>query len=983
MEEPLSEEVLIQLSMEYSQVERATAALKKQMLAIHGEMGAVEEAINSFGSSFAKVMGNKTIPLQLAFAETWRKSIDGVNGMIEAMRTLASSSGLAVDQFSSLNDSIRQAATETGGKFEDIATGAKNLFEATGLKAGLSEAVLDAERMNKVFGSTRESFGKLAARFTQFSEGAGNANDLMKAFSNVTGIVGARLDAVLDHMTEISKKLRNIAGGGKDFASSMKANTEFTAKMAAKFAEMGGDPQAFMDIQSAILDPNKWDEIGQKMPGMAKYFVQMQDSMVKGDIDSFAKFLKLGAQDTAAMGKNMSVLARSAVGMDFTSVELLSKMNWKSLKTDGMAAGSVLERSAKQIRALGEQVGIFFTNLAAAIMPVVGPIIEMISTGFSYLNSFLASMQGTAMSVFVTLGMVGIGVLTIWKLWKRFVMMAPKELETVGEAVGNTLGKTVEKASTGIANGLSNFVTILAKNAVQLLAVGAGFMLMGAGLWMVAEAIATVGKLSLSDVAVGLLGLGAAVLIFSVAAMALGAVAMTPMFWMGILAITSIGIALNIFGEAVLAMGTGMKAASEGIKEIVSFAPGLAVLATIDLTGLTRLGMAMKDFNANTSGVTIGNGVLDSIRGLVDVVSKLGTSMVDIVVAGDLATKYGPQIKAAVGVVTDHLADAVTVLNDKLVHFFGNTTISDNVQKSLKFVVELFNSIPEMMIQMVSLGTVMASDSGQMKAAMTAGITYAVGSISTALKFLDEELQSGMNKDLTESVRASMETVTKTLTAFATGYQDIAVFGAMLDRTIGQDGNGNPMSVSGAISRAVLKLYGPNGIFALIAYHTKDLNIDATKMDTMKKAADNLAGMMDPMIQVSAAGNVFSDGKFADGVRAYVGNVGFFLRSMLGLYDSVGDQGFAKLTKMPELVGKFRSAMDNDIKMSAKGGAEVALDEHDNVTRDHYAKVEMLLTGILTAIQGGKTPQAVAQSAESAPIWDPAILFGGNDEGTF
>ena len=975
----LYDQVMIDILVNNAQARKAFLAMQEDMNETEHSMGALEKAAVGAGSSIAEVF--KAGVLQTAFIEVWNKATDGIGKMIESLRTLRSSSGMLDKDFTALQDSIRQAAAETGSEFGSIATKAKNLFDQTGLQQGLPQAVVDAERMNKVFGSSEESFGKLAAKFTQFSGGISNADDLMGAFNKTTGITGTRMDAVLEHMSGIADKLRNIAGGGSSFGTSMKANTEFTAKMVSKFTELGGSSQAFMDIQEAILDPKKWNDIGQKMPGLSKNFVAMQDAMVKGDVDSFARLLKDGAKDTANMGANMSALAKSTAGMDFTSAEILAKIDWRSLKSQGGEAGDVLARSAKQIRSLGEQVGIFFTNLAAAIMPVLGPIIEGISTAFSYLNAFLASSQGAMMTTIVTFGMVGVGVMAIIKLFKYFFSTVTEGAGQATEAVGKGLGKGIESASTGIANAISNMVNILAKSAVQMLMIGAAFVLLGGGMWLLAEGFAVMAGIGWMDIAKGIVVFGIAMTGLVLAATFMGAMAANPAVWLGVALMATLAGVFLLFGLGAMAMGKGIQAAADGMNLIGDAAPKLAKLKDIDLSGISKLGEEIRKFGSNTAGMAVNSNVFDSIRMMVDILGRMGDSMAEVIVAGKMAAANPGAIQASVDIVTTQLAGAVVSLNDKLVHFLGNTTISKNVQDSLNFMVNLFNMLPEAMINMAVLGNVLASNGGAMKASLDTGVDFMIDTLKNVMNklykaFVGELLSADVA--LTAGVRDSLGFVIKLMSDFSSAFIDIAVMGSMMGSKMG---NGATMFQN--MDNAIRDIFGTNGIMDHMAKDVGALKMDSKKFETIRTAINGLGGLCDNLIELSVLGGMMKTG-LQDNLMTFACGLNDFVIEIDKVGANINEANFGKLNKLPDILDKLRGGLNTDMKISAHGSAEVAIKERENGASEHYAKVETILGEILTAIrQTGQIPAAVAATNSNVPSWRPESLFGGDSGDTF
>jgi len=704
------QEVIVNFNVQHTEAQR-------RMQEFQNSAGALEQRLVSTAGALANLFSFNNV--QAVAVKSFDMAKSGINDMIKSMTTLQSSSGLTAEAFKGLQGSIRQAATETGNEFGNIGTLAKNLFDQTGLKEGLGEAVLGAQRMAKVFGSSDESFGKLAVKVTQFSGGITTANDMMDSFNKTTGITGTRMDAVLENMSGIADKIRNIAGGGASFGSTMKKNTEFTALMAAKFTEMGGNSQEFMNIQDSVLDPKKWSEISRQLPGMAKFLPQMIEAFSSGDVDKYAKFFQ--QKDTHEMGKNMGVIQKAASGFAFTTADIGKDLDFGKLKQDGLGAGTVLERSAKQIKDLGTQGAIFFTNIAASIMTWLGPIIETVSGWLSSLNAFLATSQGHFMSMTIGVMLAATAALSALLVFKRFFGFLISDSGKAGKAVGDGIGKGVEAASTGIASGIGNIVTVLSKNALQLLAIGAGFMMAGAGMWMLAEGIATIAKLDFMAAAGGLLILAAGLTVFLVAA----AIMAGPWGWIAIGFLAAFGAALLLFGLAALSIGAGIKFASEGIEKIAMMGPKLASLNNIDFSGIRKLGTELNKFSSGAQGVYVKPKSLDSMVGMVGILVSLSESMDKIISAGRLAAGNGPKIDAAIAVITDSLSPAIKKVNKALSGIFFDTTISEAIGKSFTIVIDTFNNMPEAIFKMASFGNMLAD--GSIMASVDKGIKAIFG----------------------------------------------------------------------------------------------------------------------------------------------------------------------------------------------------------------------------------------------------------------
>ncbi len=362
--------------------EKVVGMAKRLAENIQGVRSAAEQLSN--GHHFMRIAGEAMnlgkVLESVQFAKILGDASSATNDMMKNMKAIGVSANMTGKQFAELNAGIIDAAVQTGAEFGNIAASAKDLYGSTGLKEGLGQSVLDAERLGMIFDTSAGSFAKLTASMLQFGDGTVDANDVMKSFDKVTGITGKRMDDLLESITDISKTMRNAIGSGKQFGDSMKAITTYTAQISSKFTEMGGSGAALNELMAGVMDPNKWSDISAKMPGMAGHLYEMQQAMAAGNMDAFNAAMQQGARDTASMGANMPAIARAASGIDFTSVEILGKIDFKKITSDAEGSGDVLKRFSALSQELSMRWAQFSNTLSKNLMPVLNIVIGGLST---------------------------------------------------------------------------------------------------------------------------------------------------------------------------------------------------------------------------------------------------------------------------------------------------------------------------------------------------------------------------------------------------------------------------------------------------------------------------------------------------------------------------------------------------------------------------------------------------------------------------
>jgi hypothetical protein len=810
------------------------------------------------------------------------KAIDGTNELMKSMMSIRSSAGMTQAEFKGLTDGIMQATAEGSEGIGKIAQEAQQVFDTTGLKKGIGDVVVDATKMSRVFGVSSEAFSSMTAQSMQFSEGAMSANDMMKQFDNTVGLTGHRMEILLDSIKDVGKSLRNMVGGGKDFAKAMQATTQYSGQMLGKFTELGGSADAFNDIQKAILDPKKWSELGQKMPGMAGNFTQMQKALGSGDMDTFSKLLQDGAKKTAEMGAGMNQIARSASGMDFTSAEILAKMDWKKIQSESAGAGSVSERSAKALASLGDQAAKFWNNISVALMRVIMPVMEILSSVMGWINSLMAASQGWGMTFGVVAAGIVIAIFGIVFALKMAQNATIGIAKAVGEGLGKGIGKGAEAAFEGISNGVNKLASTGMKAVVPLLAIGLGLLMVAGAVWIIAKAFQTFAEVGnaiwpiLGMLMVGLAGLVVAMwLLYPVTPVLLA--------FGGAMLMVGAGVALAAVGFSIFA--NSMKTFNEGVG---GFIKGMSEIANINGASILA--------NAYMISMAIGVLLLGIAPFLVPIIGQyLMATMMGVAAAFALLGSAGvgaKMLSEAINEITSS-AGAIEALGSK--DFSGLDNLGkalgkmfDGVSKggklddiasfsqNTKAIFGIIKDLSKDLEDIVKVGGVLGKHTASVQLVFKTLFDPSTGILVTTMIGLAESLNGGWfksSKAVDEGVLKSMTGVIDVLKGFVENFSSFAAVGEMISKGKGEIGKNVKVGLDFMIQSLV------NCIFIINA--NKDtMKIDDKTITPMNSVVSVLNSFVTNFASFAAIGELISnpDNKLGEKIKT---GLDFMIQSMV------------------------------------------------------------------------------------------------------
>jgi hypothetical protein len=652
--------------------EKVVGMAKRLAENINGVRSASEQMVN--GHYFAKIADEVLHLGKVTEALSYTKMLDNAavatNDIMKNMKAISASAGMTKNQFAELNAGILEAAAATGAEFGNIAASARDLYGSTGLKEGLGQSVLDAEKLGMIFDTSSGSFAKLTANMIQFGDGAVDANSVMKSFDKVTGITGKRMDDLLESVLDISKTMRNAVGSGKQFGDNMKAITAYSAQISSQFTEMGGSGSDLNDLLKGVMDPNKWSDIAAKMPGMAGHLYEMQQAMASGNMDAFNAALQQGAKSTAAMGAGMPSIARAASGIDFTSAEILAKVDFKKVATEAGESGDVMKRFSELSHDLSTQWARFSNTLSKNLMPVLNVIIGMFSTMLGWIIKAM-DLLGPTGGQFLAWGIVVTGVMmSVLAATRLFARGAIKAVSEAAAEAGTGIGKAAGSVVGGFMEAIGKAAASIARFAVPMLTISAALLVFAAAVYVLAQALKVLDGVDMGHAAIGMLLVAGAFAVFAAmsvllapvapalivvglsflifaasvyvmaaastilvaSAMAMGEIPWSvlaggmlelapallalfaaaipwasPVGWLVSAGLALLGTSLDGVAQSAQMLGIGSLNAAKGLKGITDTADKISNLSGMDFSGLEKLGNAVVAYNKQVSGVNVAN----------------------------------------------------------------------------------------------------------------------------------------------------------------------------------------------------------------------------------------------------------------------------------------------------------------------------------------------------------------------------------------
>jgi hypothetical protein len=879
------EDVIINFQVQQAQAMAAVRALEGEIAKLQGVTDKVHTATNRAGKGMAtqyktlygsmkdnvagaQALIGKIASLSLAM-KIFGTAVGGASAMVTEFNHLELAAGLAKGTIDDLSLGIRQAAVETGHSFGEVAKFASKIVGQTGLTTGLGDIVKSAYEFEKVFRSSADTFADFAAQSRQLSNGILTGTELMKSFDRVTGLAGKQMDQVLGSLMSLGREMARITGGGQRFADAFKQISRFSAGASAEILKLGGDPESFQRIQESILDPRRWGEITKMMPGMAANLVRMQKALSTGDMETFGMLLKDGAQRTKAMGQGMNDMARAAAGFDFRAAEVLSKVDFAKAARGGDSLLTVTQRSLMVFQSLGAAISRLFNSVADTIMPILLPAMEGVLWTLTKITELMASNAIVRWTV--SLGIAGAAV---WGLVRVLGFMS-KGLAGIGKAVGEGVGATFEGAANGIARG-SN---VLARSSGGLLAAGASFLMVGAGFYLLADGIVKLAQAPWSAIAKGavvlvgalgalvgagtlamfaipglmalsatMLALGAGVALVGVgvrlaapvmgqlgdglASLATGISAVASSSWIqGGIALTSLAVALGVFAASAAVGALTIPTLADGLQTLAGSVNGVAGM---NVNGIKQVVRGIVDTFGGlnvTSNVSVNSGFFGSVKALIDSMVLLEQNVAQLLSMGNLMRSQGTLLQGLFGDLFGGpdaiFIKAITSVDENLQGFFGNTTIEDNVAKSLTGVIDLITSFGKVFDDLAVMGIMLGSkvsSGATIYQTMASGIQRLLGPSGILTLMVDS-----LSKNIGAVATPGLDTLTRVVNGVA-GLDTRGFLRSVNDLTGSQLASGN---LSLDVNRSVQLATRSAADVAFSGYSAAEQAAHASRMETL------------------------------------------------------------------------------------------------------------------------------------------------------
>jgi hypothetical protein len=900
MAEPvLQEDVLVNFVVGDERLEAVAKSLAKHVNILQSETEKL--TLTDYFTKLGVEMTNVgTIFKDFKTTAIFTKAVGDVESILKAVKGIGASAGMTQKQFAEMNAGIAQAAAETGLEFSAMAAHAKDLYGSTGLKEGLGQTVLDAERLGQVFDTSGTSFSKLTASMVQFGDGTVKADDVMKSFDKTTGITGKRMEDMLESLTDIAKTMRNVVGGGKLFGESMKKITEFSTQVSAKFTEMGGSGDTLNQLMKDVMDPNKWGDIADKMPGMAGNLFDMQQAMASGDMEKFGKLMQAGAQATDAMGAGMPTIARAASGMDFTSAELLARIDFKKIGKDAAAGTDVMTRSAGMLRSMGDEWDKFLNNMSKSLMPLLMPVISLLSSILSWMNRLMQAGDGWV-GIIVTWGIVLTGV--IWSV----VMLLRKATRDVAKGIVEGVGEAAKGAGKAAGEGVGAMLDAIGKAAskaaayaVPMMQVGLAMLFLASAVYVLAQALSVLSTLqNLGTVAIGL-----GMIIGVMAAFAIASIFLAPIAPMMAL----VGGAFLLFAGAVYVLAAGMALAAPALDLMVNSLARLAALPLVTLAiGLYLLTPALAALLA--IGMLWGTAGLIAVAGLY----LLGGALLLFGSFADSITNFAKSV-AVIGQSTASL-EKLNSLDFSGIQRLGaalqtfgeikiNVEVSDASAKSVTGLIAIVKDISASIVEIVSAGMMAVMYAPQMSFIFDYLFNKDTGILVSAVRQIGEALGTGslfsFDKSISKGVMESMTFIVKLMGDFATAFVELATMGQMLTGNAGVSG-----AITYAITFAITEL---TSIVALVndklVSFWGNTTIPKNVQESMNFVLTLMSQFSDMFINLAVMGKMLAqDSKLGEAINWAIV---FAVTTIKGVIETIDDEmvGLFGNTTIPENVMK-------------------------------------------------------------------------------
>lgn len=585
---------------------------------------------------------------------------------------------------------------ETFGGVKDILDSVKGSLEAwqASLKSGillkiaiaigiLAAALLvlsgiDPAKLAASLGAITVLFADLMGSMALFSKFSGDLRNVAKisiamiSMSVAVFILAAAMKKLAGlSLEEIGKGLLGVLGLTAIVVAAAYVLGKMDKTVIKGATSMAIFALAIKVLASACKDLStmSWDELGRGLAGVGILMAEV------------ALFLKMAKFNGKAMATAVGIVILSGAIKILASVcKDFATMSWEEIGKGLASIGALLLEIALFTKLTGNAKKVISTGLAMVLIGASMKILASACKDFATMSweeigRGLTAMAGALLAVAISTKLmprnmfaVGVG-LTI----------VAGALVILTNVLSNMGGMSWEEIGKGLATlGGSMLILVIALNAMTgTLAGSAALMVAAISLAILTPVLTTLGAMSWTSIAKGLLAIAGAFIVIGAAGLLL-----SPL----VPSILALAGAFALIGIAILGVGVGLAAA----------AAGLTALALAGTGGATAI----------VAALTI---IVTGIAGLIPVVvGKLGEAIVVFCqVIGDNATAIGDAVKKVVLALVDVLVECIPAIADGALKLISGvlealaTYTPEIIQHLFDFLIALLDGLADRMPELI------------------------------------------------------------------------------------------------------------------------------------------------------------------------------------------------------------------------------------------------------------------------------------------
>ena len=571
--------------------------------------GEVEKAGKAAGKNFTSSFSKSLDKASGKMESAGKKLSLGVSAPITAIGTASIAAWREVDE---AMDTIVTKTGASGDALKDMQDRAKNI--ASDIPVSFQEAGDAVGEVNTRFGLTGKALEDLSGQFVKFS--SLNQTDVSSSIDAVQSAMAAfnlktsDTKGMLDTLNKAGQDtgtnvvmLAQALSANAGVLTSMGYSASDSAMLLANLSKCGVDATSAMaGLKKAYAQSIK---TGVPMSDLlSNLTARLQDNQTEAEAtkeayklfgarmaSSLIPALKEGRLSFDALGTSLSDFSGNVSSTYDETLDPLDQMTVNMNKLKKTGAELVDAAAPMLIQALGA-LGTTISGLSAAwnalsegqqkaivkiagVAAVAGPALLIGSKAVSTVGSLVNAGK----TLIPTIGGVVAKISTIGSSTSSAVSSV-SSLGTAAQAASAPM------QSAGAATGA------LSKNALGLVAAGAGILLAAAGIALLARS--AIDLANAGPAAVGVMGL----MVGAVAGMALGAAALAP-------ALTAGAVGLVAFGAGVTLVGAGIFLASSGVALLATQMPKIATHGKGASIALLEVGKALALTSAGAGVFTV------------------------------------------------------------------------------------------------------------------------------------------------------------------------------------------------------------------------------------------------------------------------------------------------------------------------------------------------------------------------------------------